>query len=154
MAHAVVAVADLIVTATVTDPAAVAAAEAEIRRAAGFRPKIIVIVRDNRASRAGKTLHSFLYSCRAVWRAGSRTGPEPRQRTYTRAIQGDSMATSKSTFQKRQKEMKRQEKQRMKAERRAQKKLAGPSEEEPLMEPLTGPLLDPELLFAEPDPEN
>jgi hypothetical protein len=33
------------------------------------------------------------------------------------------MATSKSTFQKRQKEMKRQEKQRMKAERRAQKKL-------------------------------
>jgi hypothetical protein len=33
------------------------------------------------------------------------------------------MATSKSTFQKRQKEMKRQEKQRAKAERRAQKKL-------------------------------
>jgi hypothetical protein len=33
------------------------------------------------------------------------------------------MPTSKSTFQKRQKEMKRQEKQRMKAERRAQKKL-------------------------------
>ena len=34
------------------------------------------------------------------------------------------MATrSKSTFQKRQKEMKRQEKARMKAERRAQKKL-------------------------------
>ena len=37
------------------------------------------------------------------------------------------MATSKSTFQKRQKEMKRQEKQRMKAERRAQKKLVGRS---------------------------
>ena len=35
------------------------------------------------------------------------------------------MATrSKSTFQKRQKEMKRQEKQRMKAERRAQRSLA------------------------------
>lgn len=34
------------------------------------------------------------------------------------------MATkSKATFQKRQKEMKRQEKQRMKVERRAQKKL-------------------------------
>jgi len=32
------------------------------------------------------------------------------------------------TFQKRQKEMKRQEKQRMKAERRAQKKLAKNSE--------------------------
>lgn len=32
------------------------------------------------------------------------------------------------TFQKRQKEMKRQEKQRMKAERRAQKKLARNSE--------------------------
>lgn len=39
------------------------------------------------------------------------------------------MATkSKATFQKRQKEMKRQEKQRMKAERRAQKKLAARAE--------------------------
>jgi hypothetical protein len=39
------------------------------------------------------------------------------------------MATrSKSTFQKRQKEMKRQEKQRMKAERRAQKKIAARAE--------------------------
>ncbi len=57
------------------------------------------------------------------------------------------MPTSKSTFQKRQKEMKRQEKQRMKAERRAQKKLEGPSAEEPLLEPLTGPLIDPEGLF-------
>jgi hypothetical protein len=64
------------------------------------------------------------------------------------------MATSKSTFQKRQKEMKRQEKARMKAERRAQKKLTGPSEDEPLMEPLTGPYIDPEGAFAEPDPEN
>ena len=35
-----------------------------------------------------------------------------------------------TTFQKRQKEMKRQEKQRMKAERRAQKKLANRSESE------------------------
>jgi hypothetical protein len=41
------------------------------------------------------------------------------------------MATkSKSTFQKRQKEMKRQEKQRAKAERRAQKKLANRAERE------------------------
>lgn len=41
------------------------------------------------------------------------------------------MATkSKATFQKRQKEMKRQEKQRMKAERRAQKKLANQAERE------------------------
>ena len=41
------------------------------------------------------------------------------------------MATkSKATFQKRQKEMKRQEKQRMKAERRAQKKLANRAERE------------------------
>jgi hypothetical protein len=62
------------------------------------------------------------------------------------------MATSKSTFQKRQKEMKRQEKARMKAERRAQKKLAGPSEDEPLMEPLTGPYIDPEGAFSEPKP--
>ena len=64
------------------------------------------------------------------------------------------MATSKSTFQKRQKEMKRQEKQRMKAERRAQKKLAGPSEAEPLMEPLTGPYIDPDGALSEPDSEN
>ncbi len=63
------------------------------------------------------------------------------------------MATSKSTFQKRQKEMKRQEKARMKAERRAQKKLAGPSHDEP-MEPLTGPPVDTEGLFPEPDSEN
>jgi hypothetical protein len=41
------------------------------------------------------------------------------------------MATkSKATFQKRMKEMKRQEKQRMKAERRAQKKLASQAERE------------------------
>jgi hypothetical protein len=41
------------------------------------------------------------------------------------------MATkSKATFQKRMKEMKRQEKQRMKAERRAQKKLANQAERE------------------------
>ena len=37
-------------------------------------------------------------------------------------------ARSKSTFQKRQKEMKRHEKQLMKAERRAQKKLAARAE--------------------------
>ena len=65
------------------------------------------------------------------------------------------MATSKSTFQKRQKEMKRQEKQRMKAERRAQKKLAGPSsQDETSMEPLTGPMADPEGAYADPDSEN
>jgi len=65
------------------------------------------------------------------------------------------MATSKSTFQKRQKEMKRQEKARMKAERRAQKKLEGPSADDvTLMEPLTGPFVDPEGAFAEPDSEN
>jgi len=41
------------------------------------------------------------------------------------------MATrSRSTFQKRQKEMKRMEKQRMKAERRAQKRLASRTENE------------------------
>jgi hypothetical protein len=65
------------------------------------------------------------------------------------------MSTSKSTFQKRQKEMKRQEKARMKAERRAQKKLEGPSADDvTLMEPLTGPLIDPEGLFSDPDAEN
>lgn len=50
--------------------------------------------------------------------------------------------------------MKRQEKQKAKAERRAQKKLLGPSEEEPLMEPLSGPLIDPEGLFADPEADN
>jgi hypothetical protein len=65
------------------------------------------------------------------------------------------MSTSKSTFQKRQKEMKRQEKARMKAERRAQKKLAGPSSDDvTLMEPLTGPMHDPEGTYAEPESEN
>ena len=57
------------------------------------------------------------------------------------------MATSKSTFQKRQKEMKRQEKQRMKAERRAQKKLtdraladSGEQSSEPELRVLTAPV--------------
>jgi len=44
-----------------------------------------------------------------------------------------------TTFQKRQKEMKRQEKARMKAERRAQKKQAGGSSEEEELKVLTGP---------------
>jgi hypothetical protein len=64
------------------------------------------------------------------------------------------MATSKSTFQKRQKEMKRQEKQRMKAERRAQKKLLGPQDADFPMEPLTGPIVDPDLVFPEADDES
>jgi len=38
---------------------------------------------------------------------------------------------SKTTFQKRQKEMKRQEKQRMKAERRAQRSMAKRAEAQP-----------------------
>ncbi len=50
------------------------------------------------------------------------------------------MATrSRSTFQKRQKEMKRQEKQRMKAERRAQKRLALRTENEASNENVTVP---------------
>jgi hypothetical protein len=61
------------------------------------------------------------------------------------------MATSKSTFQKRQKEMKRQEKQRMKAERRAQKKIDGPSGSGPLIEPFIDPLGAPD--FRTPDPD-
>lgn len=64
------------------------------------------------------------------------------------------MATSKSTFQKRQKEMKRQEKQRMKAERRAQKKLAGPSEGGPLIEPFIDPLGAPDLMSPESDSQD
>jgi hypothetical protein len=63
------------------------------------------------------------------------------------------MATSKSTFQKRQKEMKRQEKQRAKAERRAQKKLTGRQDADFPMEPLTGPIIDPELAFTDTDDE-
>ncbi len=44
-----------------------------------------------------------------------------------------------TTFQKRQKEMKRLEKQRMKAERRAQKKLANRAENEATKETVTVP---------------
>ena len=63
------------------------------------------------------------------------------------------MATSKSTFQKRQKEMKRQDKQRMKAERRAQKKLEPREEDVTLMEPLTGPVYNADFGFSDPDPK-
>jgi hypothetical protein len=63
------------------------------------------------------------------------------------------MPTSKSTFQKRQKEMKRQEKQRMKSERRAQKKLAGRQVEDLPMEPLSGPIIDPDAVFPDSDDE-
>jgi hypothetical protein len=56
-----------------------------------------------------------------------------------------------TTFQKRQKEMKRQEKARMKAEKRAQKKLEGGSTEEEELQVLTAPRpLDEE--FAGPLP--
>ena len=54
-----------------------------------------------------------------------------------------------TTFQKRQKEMKRQEKQRMKAERRAQKKLEPNSTDEEELQVLTGPRpLDDDPLAA------
>jgi len=57
------------------------------------------------------------------------------------------MATkSKATFQKRQKEMKRQEKQRMKAERRAQRKIAKSAEREAGVEIGNSPVpVEPEL---------
>jgi hypothetical protein len=63
------------------------------------------------------------------------------------------MATSKSTFQKRQKEMKRQDKQRAKAERRAQKKLEVREEDVTLMEPLTGPIFNAEFDLSDQDPK-
>jgi hypothetical protein len=44
-----------------------------------------------------------------------------------------------TTFQKRQKEMKRQEKARMKAQRRAQKKLEGTANAEEELQVLNGP---------------
>lgn len=44
-----------------------------------------------------------------------------------------------TTFQKRQKEMKRQEKARMKAERRAQRKMEGSAGEEEELKVLNGP---------------
>jgi hypothetical protein len=50
------------------------------------------------------------------------------------------------TFQKRQKEMKRQEKQKAKAERRAQKKLAKRTEKEAGTEQLT--------VSSEPEPQS
>jgi hypothetical protein len=58
---------------------------------------------------------------------------------------------SPTSFQKRQKEMKRQEKQKMKAERRAQKKIAsregGDASPEPEMEVLTEPALNEDMDF-------
>ena len=66
------------------------------------------------------------------------------------------MATrSKSTFQKRQKEMKRQEKQRMKAERRAQKKLAPRAEGDVPIENITSENMfdDPDIVPADPWPQ-
>ncbi|MFZ0214137.1 MAG: hypothetical protein WBE20_06530 [Candidatus Acidiferrales bacterium] len=63
---------------------------------------------------------------------------------------------SKSTFQKRQKEMKRQEKQRMKAERRAQKKLASRTEgEAPNEQAVTTDNIfdDPDIVPADPWPQ-
>jgi hypothetical protein len=64
------------------------------------------------------------------------------------------MATkSKATFQKRQKEMKRQEKQRMKAARRAQKKLESKAAKEGGIE-LTGAFEDTDILApTETEPE-
>lgn len=56
---------------------------------------------------------------------------------------------SRITFQKRQKEMKRQEKQRMKAERRAQRKLAKVAGDAPQTE-IAGP---PEAESVPTDPE-
>jgi hypothetical protein len=53
---------------------------------------------------------------------------------------------SRTTFQKRQKEMKRLERQRMKAERRAQRKLANRAENKASNESLTVP--------AESEPQN
>jgi hypothetical protein len=50
--------------------------------------------------------------------------------------------------------MKRQEKQRMKAERRAQKKLVGRQDADFPMEPLTGPIVDPDLVFPDADDES
>ncbi len=60
-----------------------------------------------------------------------------------------------TTFQKRQKEMKRLEKQRMKAERRAQKKIINRAERESHLEPLEN--ISPEdapLEPAGPEPQN
>ena len=67
------------------------------------------------------------------------------------------MATrSRSTFQKRQKEMKRQEKQRMKADRRAQRNLAKRAENEARSDIATPSAeLDPQIDgsgFSEADP--
>lgn len=55
-----------------------------------------------------------------------------------------------TTFQKRQKEMKRMEKARMKAERRAQKKLEPRNNEEDELKVLTGPARLEDDPFADP----
>ena len=63
------------------------------------------------------------------------------------------MATSKSTFQKRQKEMKRQENSARKRNAAHRKNWSAASDADFPMEPLTGPLVDPEF-FPETDDEN
>jgi hypothetical protein len=132
-----VAVGDLTAIATeIATAVAVAAAEIPVR-VGGSRPRTIATVPGSHANLAGKvTRNAFSHNS---------SGP------HAFPFKEISMATSKSTFQKRQKEMKRQEKQRAKAERRAQKKLSGPKDADFPMEPLTGPIVDPELIFPEKD---
>jgi hypothetical protein len=101
--------------------AGIGAVVAEAGRA-GSRTRITAKQRGSRESPAGKAERDV--------RAASRAVGVPFR------IQGDSMTT---TFQKRQKEMKRMEKARAKAERRAQKKLDPQSGQEEEFELLTGP---------------
>jgi hypothetical protein len=132
------AVAALIATVIAIATVGEVVAAAEIHaRVAGSRPRTIGIAPGSLANLAGNE----------ATRANNSGCP------HMLPLKEIGMATSKSTFQKRQKEMKRQEKQRMKAERRAQKKLTGRQDADFPMEPLTGPIVDPELLFPDTEEE-
>src|SRR5258708_8207107 len=92
-----------------------------------FRTKITVSQRASRANRAG----SFPFSWMG-WTAGARALAAP-------CCKEGLMAT---TFQKRQKEMKRIEKRKMKEEKRAQRKLDKTTTSEVTYDPASDPTID------------
>src|SRR5207253_2139857 len=93
-----------------------------------FRTKITVNQRASRANRAGR----FPFSWMMGWTAGART-------LAALCCEERLMTT---TFQKRQKEMKRIEKRKMKEEKRAQRKLDKPPATEITYDPASDPTID------------
>src|ERR1700676_1107021 len=110
-----------VVRACAVDAARVAA------DATASRTKITVSLLDNRANRAGSFPFPWM-GCTAGTRARAALCCEERLMT--------------TTFQKRQKEMKRIEKRKMKEEKRAQRKLDKPPATEITYDPASDPTID------------